>query len=610
MIRNLFLVLFLFMVNITLVSASTLPLIQSIELTSEIDDGGEPTTLTLNEAYFDTNQRVVAQAGKKMYISVSAPRAIEVKATVKLPDGIEQLHDFTKAFNNEWTLELIPLDSQTGVWSIVKISAMDSTNQVEEITPDSLQFYVLPSQYQQFATKYLSPENQIIKTTFTKEMDPSTINKQSVSLIESTMGAVPKFHMLSDFTIQMSADHRKAYIVKENPYEDNKNYVAVFHDSVADTEGNKLGNPLYVFITGIAQIQSIDDVTVTVKQNTPYIMPKTVMGKAANGVLWPVNVTWEPTTVDTSTLGEKIATGTVQGYNGTVQLKVKVVADWLPPVHDGSLKNTLNDPNLAQAVASWLGKTVDDKVTVDDINAQLAKTYNSIDFSQRGISDLGGFSNVFANTNIASIDLSGNSITTFADYSYYEHLRSINLKNNKLQVFDIMSKPALTHLDVSDNDLTNFRVDTGSLNWLDLSKNKLTSFDATNMKDLTHLNLSKNNIRTFTWGQLDQLQQLDVSFNQLTSLEANEMTNLRALFVQDNQLTSLSLPVTHIGLISALNVQNNQLTAFPTNIEKQSYLRIFSIFNNKIDFGQYQSIDDYLKNQLGSNYYTTMPLSN
>lgn len=54
-------------------------------------------------------------------------------------------------------------------------------------------------------------------------------------------------------------------------------------------------------------------------------LPSTVIAKMNDKKTKEVMVTWNPNTIDTLTEGEKIAIGTVEGYEGSVQFKVYVV---------------------------------------------------------------------------------------------------------------------------------------------------------------------------------------------------------------------------------------------------------------------------------------------
>ncbi|MDH5162031.1 Ig-like domain-containing protein [Heyndrickxia oleronia] len=63
---------------------------------------------------------------------------------------------------------------------------------------------------------------------------------------------------------------------------------------------------------------------VTVKVKEEVIMPKTVSAKMSDGTTKEVTVVWVPKSIDTSKAGTYTATGTVEGFKGTVTLTVVV----------------------------------------------------------------------------------------------------------------------------------------------------------------------------------------------------------------------------------------------------------------------------------------------
>lgn len=72
----------------------------------------------------------------------------------------------------------------------------------------------------------------------------------------------------------------------------------------------------------IVSLENPDPVTVEV--GAPVEMPETVVANMSDGSTQEVPVTWDPATVDTSTQGEKIAIGTVEGFDKIVIFTVIV----------------------------------------------------------------------------------------------------------------------------------------------------------------------------------------------------------------------------------------------------------------------------------------------
>uniref|UniRef100_A0A8D2MRG5 Leucine-rich repeat-containing protein 40 n=1 Tax=Zonotrichia albicollis TaxID=44394 RepID=A0A8D2MRG5_ZONAL len=109
-------------------------------------------------------------------------------------------------------------------------------------------------------------------------------------------------------------------------------------------------------------------------------------------------------------------------------------------------------------------------------------------------------------------------------------LTKLILASNKLQSLseDVQLLPALTMLDVHDNQLTSL---------------------------------------PSALGQLENLQKLDVSHNKLRSLpeELLQLPRLRSLLVQHNELSQLPEGLGQLLSLEELDVSNNQLTAIPTS---------------------------------------------
>ncbi|NWI76781.1 LRC40 protein, partial [Dryoscopus gambensis] len=109
-------------------------------------------------------------------------------------------------------------------------------------------------------------------------------------------------------------------------------------------------------------------------------------------------------------------------------------------------------------------------------------------------------------------------------------LTKLILASNKLQSLseDVQLLPALTMLDVHDNQLTSL---------------------------------------PSALGQLENLQKLDVSHNKLRSLpeELLQLPRLRSLLVQHNELSQLPEGLGQLLALEELDVSNNQLTAIPTS---------------------------------------------
>ena len=82
-------------------------------------------------------------------------------------------------------------------------------------------------------------------------------------------------------------------------------------------------------LTGVAKedtIYSVADSAVTISQNQAYALPATVKATLYNSTEASKPVTWNVASVDTSIAGSTVVEGKIDGYPGTVQLTINVVA--------------------------------------------------------------------------------------------------------------------------------------------------------------------------------------------------------------------------------------------------------------------------------------------
>jgi len=71
-------------------------------------------------------------------------------------------------------------------------------------------------------------------------------------------------------------------------------------------------------------IYSIADIAATVTQNEDYSLPTTVQAKLYNSDMIEVPVKWNPTFVDTSSIGSTVYDGVIDGYNRTIKFNLTV----------------------------------------------------------------------------------------------------------------------------------------------------------------------------------------------------------------------------------------------------------------------------------------------
>ncbi|WP_313894255.1 hypothetical protein [Psychrobacillus sp.] len=166
--------------------------------------------------------------------------------------------------------------------------------------------------------------------------------------------------------------------------------------------------------------------------------------------------------------------------NGT-SYKVEVAAN--------TIAEQFSDPNLAAAIAGWMGKTVEDLITKDKINASLVDTLYQVNISHKGIKKMDGF-DIFNGTDLESLELEGNELTSFS-LNGLPGLLTLNVIGNQLLDLDISVFPNLIGLGVSDNPLLELDVSgSPSLKWVFAKNTLLYELDVTGLVDLQLLYVS------------------------------------------------------------------------------------------------------------------------
>ena len=115
-------------------------------------------------------------------------------------------------------------------------------------------------------------------------------------------------------------------------------------------------------------IVSIDPLNVEVNHHGIYSLPNTVSAKMSDNSTWQVDITWNPKTADTSTVGIRTYTGTVGGYSKAVVLNLTVVPI-IESIEDSYIVVLHNDSySLPESLPATMsdGTTRDVEVTWDE----------------------------------------------------------------------------------------------------------------------------------------------------------------------------------------------------------------------------------------------------
>ncbi|NXT25839.1 LRC40 protein, partial [Syrrhaptes paradoxus] len=172
-------------------------------------------------------------------------------------------------------------------------------------------------------------------------------------------------------------------------------------------------------------------------------------------------------------------------------------------------------------------------------------------------------------------------------------LTKLILASNKLQSLseDVKLLPALTVLDVHDNQLTSLPSALGqleNLQKLDVSHNKLKSIPEELMQ-LAHLKsllLHHNELSHLPdgFGQLVSLEELDLSNNHITDIPTSFalLINLVRLNLACNQLKNLPADISAMKSLRQLDCSKNYLETVPSNLATMASLEQLYLRKNKL----------------------------
>lgn len=218
------------------------------------------------------------------------------------------------------------------------------------------------------------------------------------------------------------------------------------------------------------------------------------------------------------------------------------------------------DATIADAVASELEKTPDDKVTEEELK-QVTKLYIT---NEGTFTSLQGFQllpnledlNLYANNNV-------NTALTKSSLS-------IDLSSNKKLKHLAISNLGINALSLSENK---------DLQSLHLENNQIAVLDVSNQTKLTDLSAIHNGMKELRLPKESKLQILDVNNNNLKNLNLENQVALHDLLAERNALSSIQFNPN--AILRNVQLNNNALTDLPNlNTSKLFYL---NIEENKFD---------------------------
>ncbi len=176
------------------------------------------------------------------------------------------------------------------------------------------------------------------------------------------------------------------------------------------------------------------------------------------------------------------------------------------------------------------------------------------------------------------LDCSNNQLTDLDNINAYS-LKSLNCSNNQLTRLSSYVIDGLTELNCANNLLSGLNCSSFTcLETLDCSYNQLTSLTTDNLSSITSFNCSHNQLRSLNLSGCTVLQSLDFSHNQIWSLSLSGCTALQSLDFSHNQIWSFSAPDS--VLLRELDCSYNQLLSFPEDVWPE--LRMLNCANNSI----------------------------
>jgi Leucine-rich repeat (LRR) protein len=165
-----------------------------------------------------------------------------------------------------------------------------------------------------------------------------------------------------------------------------------------------------------------------------------------------------------------------------------------------------------------------------------------------------------------SLDLSNNQIQKIEKFEYLNHIISLNLSNNEIEKIGNVFKLTMTY----------FKINSYSLETLDLSNNKITQLkklDFESLNSLKNLNLKNNQIlfiHSDTFMNLIKLEYINLAFNNIHEIPNNlfhqNLSFLKNIELSNNFLTEIELWPLFLSNINLVNLDNNEIEVFTNKL--------------------------------------------
>lgn len=271
------------------------------------------------------------------------------------------------------------------------------------------------------------------------------------------------------------------------------------------------------------------------------------------------------------------------------------------------------DSNFEQALIdlSYDSSPIDGQIPTANIS-----TITDLDLVSKNILDLTGIEDFSALTHL---DCSNNTMTNL-DVSQNSNITEIYCNDNLLTALNIENTPNLQRLWCFNNQLTNLDVSLNSeLISLRCEHNLLTDLNVSNNTKLNVLICEENQISTLDVSSNTGLGRLQCGNNNIDNLSVQNNTNLTYLSCEENQISKLNLQnnsrlavlVCYDNFITELDLSNNSnLTDLNANNNDICYLNLQNGNNRNIDsvnFSGNANLNCVIVDNLSEDHSSWMP---
>ena len=202
-------------------------------------------------------------------------------------------------------------------------------------------------------------------------------------------------------------------------------------------------------------------------------------------------------------------------------------------------------------------------------SAMYAYTYMNI--SGKNISNLAG---LWQYANLKELRCNNNNLTNL--YGLPTSIQTLDCSSNKITSFNyLLNCSSLKSLNCSNNQISSSNDLPYNIEYLDCSSNKfsgsfsltgrsnLKTLDISNNPNIVYLKCNDNSLTSLSVNGCTNLNKLECNNNQLTSLDVSSLSNLISLLCFSNKLTSLN--VANKTKLRTIQAHINQLTSINVN---------------------------------------------